>query len=135
MRHRTQPGEVPVQCDARTGYFCKGWRSVALAFFVSAPVLACAAPVDVYRGTLGSTEVVMELGQPQADGVRVGRYFYPRYGVDIPLKGPLHAVAEAQPLTPELVEKLEGDAPLFTDVQLRTVVWDMQAQADDSLGG
>ena len=50
---------------------------MALAFSVSATGLAFAAPVDVYRGTLGGAEVVMELGKPQAGGVREGRYFYP----------------------------------------------------------
>ena len=135
MRHRTQPGQLPVQCNAHIGKFGKGWRSVALAFFLSASGLAWAAPVDVYRGTLDSTAVVMELGEPQAEGVRVGRYFYPRYGVDIPLKGPLNALAEAQSLTPELMERLESEAPLFTDAELRTVVWSLQAQADGSLSG
>ena len=135
MHHRTQPGKLPVQCDAHIGKFAKGWRSVALAFFVSASGWAWAAPVDVYRGTLGSTAVVMELGEPQADGVREGRYFYPRYGVDIPLKGPLHAVAEAQPLAPELLEQQGGDAPVFTNATLRTVVWRMQVQGDGSLAG
>ncbi|MEX8191334.1 hypothetical protein [Comamonas guangdongensis] len=108
---------------------------MALAFAVSASGLALAAPVDVYRGTLGGSEVVMELGRPRTDGAREGRYFYPRYGVDIPLKGPLNALAEAQPLTPELTEKLGADAPLFTDAEQRAVVWNVQQQGDGSLSG
>ena len=135
MRHCTQPGEFPVQCDKRTGNSFKGWRSLALAFFVSAAGTAMAAPMDVYRGALGGSEVVMELGKPQADGVREGRYFYPRYGVDIPLKGPLNALVEAQSLTPDLMEALGTDTPLFTDAKKRAIVWNVQAQGDGSLGG
>ncbi|MDR0217232.1 MAG: hypothetical protein LBJ15_24940 [Comamonas sp.] len=134
MRHCTQPGEVPVQCDARTAIALKGWRSLALAFFVSAAGTALAAPMDVYRGTLGGSQVVMELGQPQADGVREGRYFYLRHGVDIPLKGQLKALAEAQLLTPELMEALGNDTPLFTDAKQRAVLWSLEQQGD-SLSG
>ena len=108
---------------------------MALAFSVSAAGLASAAPVDVYRGTLGGSEVVMELGKPQADGVREGRYFYPRYGVDIPLKGALNALAEAQSLTPELTQALGDETPLFTDAQKRSIVWNVQQQSDGSLSG
>jgi hypothetical protein len=136
MRHRTQPGELPVQCDRRTGFFCKGWRQVALAFSfsVGAAGVALAAPVDVYRGSLGGSEVVMELGKPQADGSRQGRYFYRRHGVEIPLKGELHALAEAQPLRPELTEARGHQGPLFTDASGRTVLWRLQQQGD-SLSG
>jgi hypothetical protein len=56
---------------------------------------AQAAPVDVYRGTLGGSAVVMELGKPGEDGERQGRYFYLRHGVDIPLRGALNALSEA----------------------------------------
>lgn len=108
---------------------------MALAFSVLATGLAVAAPVDVYRGTLGGAEVVMELGKPQADGVREGRYFYPRYGVDIPLKGPLDALAEAQFLTPELTEALGQETPLFTDAKRRSIVWRIRQQGDAGLGG
>ena len=135
MRYCTQPGEVPVQCDARTAIALKGWRSLALAFFVSAAGTALAAPMDVYRGTLGGAEVVMELGKPQADGVREGRYFYPRYGVDIPLKGALNALAEAQSLTPELTEALGDETPLFTDAKKHAIIWSVQQQSDGSLSG
>lgn len=108
---------------------------MALAFSVWVTGLAFAAPVDVYRGTLGGAEVVMELGKPQADGVREGRYFYPRYGVDIPLKGPLDALAEAQSLTPELAEALGQETPLFTDAKRRSIVWRIRQQGDAGLGG
>ena len=59
---------------------------MALAFFAFAATCTQAAPVDVYRGTLGGADVVMELGQPKPGGEREGRYFYVRNGVDIPLK-------------------------------------------------
>ena len=129
-----KPGVVPVQCDSRIGCF-KGWHLMVLAFSVSVPGLAFAAPVDVYRGTLGSAEVVIELGKPQADGVREGRYFYPRFGVDIPLKGQLSALAEGQSLTPELIEVLGKDGPLFTDAKQRSIVWNVKPQGDGGLGG
>lgn len=134
MHDRTQPGFIPVQCERPTGFSYKGWRPVVLAFSVCAMGMAFAAPVDVYRGTLGGSEVVMELGKPQADGSREGRYFYRRYGVDIPLKGPLNALEEAQPLTSELRGELGEDVPLFTDARQRTVVWRVQLQGD-SLNG
>lgn len=52
-------------------------------------VLAQAAPRMVFQGVLeGAGEVVMELrADPKATGVYQGRYFYKRYGVDIPLRG------------------------------------------------
>jgi hypothetical protein len=59
---------------------------------------AFAAPRTVYQGTLqGAGEVVMELdNQPGSDGTRSGRYFYDRFGVDIPLHGPLDNMVEPQ---------------------------------------
>ena len=101
MSDCTHPGPFPVQCDERTAGLIKGWRPVALAFFAFAATCAQAAPVDVYRGTLGGADVVMELGQPKAGGEREGRYFYVRNGVDIPLKGTLGALAEALPVNDE----------------------------------
>ncbi|MGE8319193.1 MAG: hypothetical protein ACN6O3_10655 [Comamonas sp.] len=136
MRHRTRPGAIPVRCDARI-HPSKGWRPVALAFFMGASSLAGAAPVEVYRGTLGQAEVVMELGAPQADGTRTGRYFYLRHGVDIPLRGRLDQLAEAQPLTGELLQKREAgapDAPLFQDAAQRQVIWHARLQGDALAG-
>lgn len=52
----------------------------------------------VYQGTLGNALVVMELEAPNAARTDYnGRYFYPRYGVDIPLQGQLAALDEAIP--------------------------------------
>jgi hypothetical protein len=136
MHDRTQAGFIPGRRDRRTAFFFKGWRLVALAFSfsVGAAGVVFAAPVDVYRGSLGGSEVVMELGKPQADGSRQGRYFYRRYGVDIPLKGELHALAEAQPLRPELTEVLGHRGPLFTDASGRAVLWRLQQQGDNLSG-
>lgn len=75
-------------------------RRVALALALAALAApggpAAAAPRTVYAGTLqGAGEVVMELdSQPAADGVLTGRYFYPKHGVDIPLKGTPQALHE-----------------------------------------
>lgn len=107
---------------------------MALAFLLFGTAQVEAAPVEVFRGTLGKADVVMELGQPQADGMRQGRYFYRRYGVDIPLQGRLEALAEAQLLTSELMEQSGKDAPLFADVQKRSVIWHVQQQGDALLG-
>ncbi|MCS3505323.1 hypothetical protein [Achromobacter sp. JUb104] len=70
----------------------------ALALAVLAP---CAAPADaalrtVYRGTLeGAGDVVMELdSEASSGGTLTGRYFYPKHGVDIPLKGTPEALTE-----------------------------------------
>ncbi|MBN3853097.1 hypothetical protein G3N59_06890 [Paraburkholderia sp. Ac-20340] len=59
----------------------------ALANVWQTPVFA--APRTVYQGTLqGAGEIVMELdSQPATNGEIGGRYFYARFGVDIPLKG------------------------------------------------
>lgn len=113
MSDCTQPGFFPVQCDESTAGFLKGWRPVALAFFAFAATCAQAAPVDVYRGTLGGADVVMELGQPKAGGEREGRYFYVRNGVDIPLKGTLGALAEALPVNDEW-RRAQSDWPVFS---------------------
>ncbi|MGV2864475.1 hypothetical protein [Achromobacter sp. AGC39] len=65
---------------------------------------------SVYVGTLeGAGEVVMELEGQGSDGSPVtGRYFYPKHGVDIPLKGTPEALAE-----PRLFHELQeaGIAP------------------------
>ena len=60
---------------------------------------AQAAQLIVYTGTLqGAGEVVMELNaQASSSGVLSGRYFYPKAGVDIPLKGTEQALAEPPP--------------------------------------
>ena len=60
---------------------------------------AKAAPMIVYQGIVGNkSEVVMELSANSTDGVRAGRYFYRRHGVDILLKGTPKSLAEGIPL-------------------------------------
>ncbi|MEN5180945.1 hypothetical protein ABE501_14320 [Comamonas testosteroni] len=109
-----------------------------MAFFIASSSLAWAAPVEVYRGVLGSADVVMELGESQADGTRKGRYFYLRHGADIPLRGRLDQLAEAQPLTGELLEKrlhaTTQDEPLFEDAARRQVIWHARLQGDALTG-
>lgn len=133
MSDCTQPGSFPVQCDKHTTGFLKGWRPVALAFFAFAVTGVQAAPVDVYRGTLGGADVVMELGQPKAGGEREGRYFYVRNGVDIPLKGTLGALAEALPINDEW-RRAQSDWPVFSDAKQRSMQWRLQPQGDFLLG-
>ena len=133
MSDCTQPGSFPVQCDERTAGLLKGWRPVALAFFAFAATCTQAAPVDVYRGTLGGADVVMELGQPKPGGERVGRYFYVRNGVDIPLKGTLGALAEALPVNDEW-RRAQSDWPLFADAKQRSMQWRLQPQGDFLMG-
>jgi hypothetical protein len=111
-------------------------RVLLSALFLLAASAAWAAPVDVYRGALGTAEVVMELGQPQPDGTRQGRYFYRRHGVDIPLQGALDQLAEAQPLRGQLLDSLGFDprGPLFEDAQQRRIVWHARLQGDTLAG-
>jgi hypothetical protein len=70
----------------------------AVLALVCAPVQhALAGERTVYRGTLeGAGKVVMELGKRSVD-TYAGRYFYPRYGVDIPLRGTLDKLIEPTP--------------------------------------
>lgn len=69
--------------------------------------LADGAPRTVYEGTLeGAGTIVMELDTlPAADGTLSGRYFYARFGVDIPLHG-----APAQLVEPLARTQLPDDA-------------------------
>ena len=134
MSDCTQPGFFPVQCDESTAGFLKGWRPVALAFFAFAATCTQAAPVDVYRGTLGGADVVMELGQPKPGGEREGRYFYVRNGVDIPLKGTQGALAEALPVNDEWRRAQKSDLPLFADAKQRSMQWRLQPQGDALVG-
>lgn len=138
MSDCAQPGNIPVPCGQRTtgwgkGFF-KGWRPVALAFLFVGTAQVTAAPVEVFRGTLGKADVVMELGQPKADGEREGRYFYRRHGADIPLKGSVDKLAEAVPLNSERMELLGEDAPFFADEHQRNIRWSGRLQADQFVG-
>lgn len=72
---------------------------MAAVLMAALPLPLRAAPVEVYQGTLGTQEVVLELGaSPGKDEPRQGRYFYRRHGVDIPLRGDPGSLAEALPL-------------------------------------
>ncbi|MBB1626199.1 hypothetical protein [Achromobacter sp. UMC71] len=68
-----------------------------------------AASRIVYAGKLqGAGDVVMELdSQAAADGTVSGRYFYPKHGVDIPLKGTPQALNE--PRTYYEIKESGGD--------------------------
>ena len=112
-------------------------RILLTALFLLAASAAWAAPVNVYRGTLGKAEVVMELGQPQPDGTRTGRYFYRRHGVDIPLQGTLNQMAEALPLRAELLGSLDDvvdSGPLFEDAEQRQIIWRARMQGNALVG-
>ena len=102
--------------------------SIALTI-PSAPVSA--APMIVYQGVLGNkSEVVMELSANSMDGVRAGRYFYRRHGVDIPLRGTPQSLAEGIPLNDigDAADSEEIDEPendVFRDPRTHKprVVW------------
>lgn len=74
-----------------------GALALALSSLLSAQ--ADANQRTVYKGTLqGAGEVVVELDDaPGANGVVSGRYFYPRSGVDIPLRGTGDMLYEPKP--------------------------------------
>lgn len=70
------------------------FRCLTLLCLFALGNLSLAAETTVYRGTLGKAAVVMELAR-DADGKGyAGRYFYPAYGVDIALTGPLDHLLE-----------------------------------------
>lgn len=81
---------------------------VAMAIAIASPAFADAA---TYWGKLGSTDIVLELSTEfaDADETTVGRYFYAKKGIDIPLHvskaedGTL-TLFEELPCTPELCE-------------------------------
>lgn len=134
MYRRTQSGLFPVQCGIGIANSFKGWRPMAPAFLLLVAAGAQAAPVDVYRGTLGGSAVVMELGKPGEDGERQGRYFYLRHGVDIPLRGALNALSEARPLNNDWARESGGEPPVLTDSQQRRIVWQLRQQGNALAG-
>ncbi len=75
-------------------------------------VTAHAGERTVYRGRLGTQDVVLEL---ERNGDRFdGRYFYQRIGVNIPLRGTAQALAEALALYDrESQENLSESGPIF----------------------
>lgn len=97
--------------DAR--HRCFGSVVAVVAILLPAGA-ALAVPMSVYQGTLGGSDVVLEVGAADASGVRAGRYFYRRLGVDIPLNGHGKELAEALPLDP-LGDRAEEGEPVFND--------------------
>lgn len=73
--------------------------ALALALLALPGAQADAAQRTVYKGTLqGAGEVVLELDDAAgANGVVSGRYFYPKSGVDIPLRGTGDVLYEPKP--------------------------------------
>ena len=105
----------------------------ALALAVLAP---CAAPADaalrtVYRGTLeGAGDVVMELdSEAPAGGTVTGRYFYPKHGVDIPLKGTPEALTEPRLFQDLAQAGIDPDTPAAT-----AATWQGRRDADGYRG-
>src|ERR1700748_1173312 len=89
---------------------------VALAALsVASPALADAV---TYQGTLGKTQIVVELSAPVGapSGKLVGRYFYTAKGIDIPLdavsaKAGKADLAEEKPCTDDTCTADGGDNP------------------------
>ena len=73
--------------------------ALALALLSLMAAQANANQRTVYKGTLqGAGEVVLELDDAAgAGGVVSGRYFYPKSGVDIPLRGTGDVLYEPKP--------------------------------------
>ncbi len=90
------PGKTSNMIPATRRVFRTWLGAFALAAWVLTCPSAQATPRIVYTGTLqGAGDIVMELdSQPAADGSVAGRYFYPKHGVDIPLKGTPQALHE-----------------------------------------
>ncbi|MDZ4361352.1 MAG: hypothetical protein U1B84_33915 [Variovorax sp.] len=96
-------------------------RNATRLFLAWATLLGSAMPAlaevrTVYQGTLGASEVVLEVN---ASGG--GRYFYRRHGVDIPLSGSMTQLVEALPLQGDAMYRAarDGNPPLFEDAQTR----------------
>ncbi|WP_439328556.1 hypothetical protein [Achromobacter xylosoxidans] len=89
--------------------------ALALALLALPGAQADAAQRTVYKGTLqGAGEVVLELDDAAgANGVVSGRYFYPKSGVDIPLRGAGDVLYEPKPhpARPPASDTAEIDAP------------------------
>ena len=94
----------------------------------------------VYKGTLGTnTEVVLELEKKSAG--YEGRYFYLRFGVDIPLQGTLAALKEALPKEEhgkrlDADDNSDPDLPIFIDPVTKKPrsVWQGEIKGDTYQG-
>jgi len=108
--------------------------AVALALLAQAGNLAQAAPRTVYTGTLqGAGDVVMELDtRPAENGVLTGRYFYPKHGVDIPLKGTAQALVE--PKTFQALVDAGKDPETNELATIAAATWQGRRDADGYTG-
>lgn len=108
--------------------------AVALALLAQAGNLAQAAPRTVYTGTLqGAGDVVMELDtRPAENGVLTGRYFYPKHGVDIPLKGTAQALVE--PKTFQALVDAGKDPEMDELATIAAATWQGRRDADGYTG-
>ena len=94
----------------------------------------------VFKGTLGkNTEVVLELEKKSAS--YEGRYFYLRFGVDIPLQGTLAALKEALPKEEhgkrlDADDNSDPDLPIFIDPVTKKPrsVWQGEIKGDTYQG-
>jgi len=102
--------------------------------------VAVAGERIVYKGTLGTnTEVVLELEKKSAS--YEGRYFYLRFGVDIPLQGTLAALKEALPKEEhgkhlDTDDNSDPDLPIFIDPVTKKPrsVWQGEIKGDTYQG-
>jgi len=92
-------------------------RAGAALLFVLCMCAAALAEPTIYKGTIGTHDVVVEFSDDiaKAKDPVAGRYFYPAQGVDIPLN-PVSAgsgkaaLAEEKPCNPGICKEPEGDA-------------------------
>lgn len=108
--------------------------AMALALLAHTGNLAHAAPRVVYTGTLqGAGDVVMELdSKPADDGMLTGRYFYPKHGVDIPLKGTPQALVE--PKTYQALIDAGKDPESDQPAAIAAATWQGKRDADGYQG-
>jgi len=107
---------------------------VALAaLFAASPAFADAV---TYQGTLGKTQIVVELSAPldAPSGKLVGRYFYAAKGIDIPLdavgaKSGEADLAEEKPCTDDTCSSVSDDNPKPPPLGGK---WHLEANADRS---
>jgi len=105
----------------------------ALALIAASPAFADAV---TYKGTLGTTPIVVELssGVEAAAAPFAGRYFYPAKGIDIPLDAQKVApgkvdLAEEKPCTDKICQDPADDAKPTPPLGAK---WHLEASADGS---
>jgi hypothetical protein len=107
--------------------------AATIALLATAPAFADAV---TYKGTLGTTPIVVELsaGVEAASGAFAGRYFYPAKGVDIPLDARKIArgkvdLAEEKPCTIKICHDVAEDAKPTPPLGAK---WQLEANGDGS---